>query len=251
MKEFRFFATGASLFATESGAERAGSTPLIFIHGGLANQQSVRLWASGIPARLITPDLRGSGRSHDPGPLSWDQLADDVAALAAHLGIARAIVGGISFGSGVAVATALRHPELVAKLVVVHPAYGGAELGLLPAQQEAMNAMDALGSRTVTEGISALFPLIERMPPALHERARAVFATYDPASVAASTRFMASGAQPFARGEDLAAITAPALLIPGVDPTHPPEVAAVYRTHLRACTVRDTPDFAAAIGELL
>ena len=247
MKEFRFDATGASLFATESGEGQ----PLIFIHGGLANQQSVRLWASGIPARLITPDLRGSGKSHDPGPLTWERLADDIAALAAHLGIARAIVGGISFGSGVAVATALRHPGLVEKLVVVHPAYGGAELGLLPAQAEAMAAMDALGSRTVAEGIEALFPLIQRMPPALHERARAVFATYDPASVAASTKLMASGAQPFARGEDLAKIAAPVLLIPGVDPTHPPEVANVYRSHLRACTVRDTPDFAAAIGELL
>ncbi|HET9987043.1 MAG TPA: alpha/beta hydrolase [Kofleriaceae bacterium] len=247
MKEFRFEATGASLFATESGS----GTPVIFIHGGLANQQSVRLWASAIPARLITPDVRGSGRSHDPGPLSWDQLADDVAALAAHLGIARAILGGISFGSGVAVATALRHPRLVDQLVVVHPAYGGAELGLLPAQAEAMAAMDALGSRTVTEGMAALFPLIERMPPALHERARAVFATYDPASVAATTKFMASGAQPFARGADLATITAPVLLIPGVDPTHPPEVAQVYRTHLPACTVRETPDFAAAIAALL
>jgi len=247
MKEFRFPATGASLFATETGT----GTPVIFIHGGLANHQSVRLWASGIPARLVTPDLRGSGKSHDPGPLSWAQFADDVAALAAHLGITRAIVGGISFGSGVAVATALRHSQLVDKLVVVHPAYGGAELGLSPAQQEAMNAMAALGSRTVTEGIPALFPLIERMPPALHERARAVFATYDPASVAASTKFMASGAQPFARGTDLANIAAPALLIPGVDPTHPPEVANVYRANLRACTVRDTPDFAAAIGELV
>jgi pimeloyl-ACP methyl ester carboxylesterase len=246
-KEFRFEAAGASLFATESGSGK----PLIFIHGGLANQQSVRLWASGIPARLITPDLRGSGKSHDPGPLTWERLADDVAALAAHLGVTRAIVGGISFGSGVAVATALRHLALVDKLVVVHPAFGGAELGLLPAQAEAMAAMDALGRRTVTDGIEALFPLIQRMPPALHERARAVFATYDPASVAASTKFMASGTQPFARGEDLAKITAPALVIPGVDPTHPPEVAAVYRTHLGYFTVRDTPDFAAAISELL
>jgi pimeloyl-ACP methyl ester carboxylesterase len=247
MKEFRFAAAGASLFATESGE----GPPVIFIHGGLANQQSVRLWASAIPVRLITPDLRGSGRSHDPGPLTWERFADDVAALAAHLGVTRAIVGGISFGSGVAVATALRHPGLVDKLVVIYPAYGGADLGLLPAQAEAMAAMDALGSRTVTEGIEALFPLIQRMPPALRERARDVFATYDPASVAATTKLMASGAQPFARGEDLAAITAPVLLIPGVDATHPAEVANVYRTHLHDCTVRDTPDFAAAIGELL
>ncbi|MEO8552263.1 MAG: alpha/beta hydrolase, partial [Kofleriaceae bacterium] len=99
---------GDGLFASERGS----GTPLVIFHGGLANHQSVGLWAAPLADqfRLITPDLRGSGRSHFPGPLSWELLADDAAALARHLGLERIVVGGISFGSGVAVATALRHP---------------------------------------------------------------------------------------------------------------------------------------------
>jgi len=111
----------------------------------------------------------------------------------------------------------------------VHPAYGGGELGLLPAQRAAMDAMDAAGRRAPAEGIAVLFPLL---PPQLAERGRALFQTYDPASVAASTRFMASGLQPFARGEDLRAIAAPALVVPGLDPQHPREVADVYLRHV-------------------
>ena len=74
------------------------------------------------------------------------------------------------------------------------------------------------------------------------------FRPYDPASVAATTRFMLEGGQPFERGAELAAIDAPAFVVPGVDPTHPAEVADVYRRHLAQCTV--APD-ASALGEFL
>lgn len=238
------FEYGDGLFASERGS----GPPIVICHGGLANHQSVGLWAAPLAEqfRVITPDLRGSGRSHFPGPLGWELLADDVAALARHLGLERIIVGGISFGSGVAVATALRHPGLVAGLVIIHPAFGGAELGLTPAQHEAMAAMAAFGQRTISHGIEALFPLMDRLPEELRARARAVIATYDPASVAATTAFMNSGAQPFARADELAAITVPALVIPGVDPTHPAEVAEVCR-RIPGARFVETPDFAAAV----
>jgi pimeloyl-ACP methyl ester carboxylesterase len=207
----------------------------------------VHLYASGLPGRLVTPDLRGSGASRFAGDLSWDLLADDVAALARHLGIARAIVGGASFGAGVAVRVALRHPALVAGLAVLQPAYGGAALGLSAAQQAAMDAMDAAGRRAPAEGVGVLLPLLAALPSEVQERARRVFATYDPASVAASTRFMASGAQPFARGEDLAAIACPALLVAGWDATHPREVADVFARHVPRCRVVETTDLGAAL----
>jgi pimeloyl-ACP methyl ester carboxylesterase len=225
MSEVWFHSAGTQLFAVESGEGR----PIILLHGGLATHAAARHYGGPLPGRLITPDLRASGKSHFAGELSWDLLADDVAALARHLGIARAVVGGFSFGSGVAVRVALRHPDLVEMLALVHPAFGGAEMGLLPGQQAAMDAIDAAGRRAPAEGIEVLFPLL---PPALAERGRALFATYDPASVAASTRFMASGAQPFSRGEDLAAIAAPTLVVPGIDPQHPREVADVYLRHV-------------------
>jgi pimeloyl-ACP methyl ester carboxylesterase len=225
MREIWFDHAGARLFAAESGEGR----PVILVHGGLATHAAIRYYAGPVPGRLITPDLRASGKSHFAGELTWDLLADDIAALARHLGITRAVIGGMSFGAGVAVRVALRHPDLVSALALVHPAYGGDDLGLLPAQRAAMDAMDAAGRRAPAEGISVLFPLL---PPHLAERGRALFATYDPASVAASTAFMASGVQPFARGEDLRAIAAPMLVVPGVDPQHPREVADVYLRHV-------------------
>jgi pimeloyl-ACP methyl ester carboxylesterase len=221
--------------------ESGHGTPLILLHGGLADHRAVLHWAAPLAEhhRVITPDLRGSGRSHFAGPLTWDLLADDIAALAARLGLSRAVIGGGSFGAGVAVRVALRHPALVAGLIVLSPAYGGDEVGLLPAQQAAMAAMHAAGRRAPTEGIAALYPLFDALPESIRARARTMVDSFDPASVAASTAFMASAIQPFARGADLAAITAPSLLVPGADPTHPPEVSDVYRRHLPRVTVRE------------
>ncbi|HUQ07362.1 MAG TPA: alpha/beta hydrolase [Kofleriaceae bacterium] len=228
---------GARLYAVEAGS----GDPLILFHGGLANHQACWLFAAPLAARfrVITPDLRGSGRSHFAGPLSWDLLADDVAALARELGIERAVVGGTSFGAGLAVRVALRHRALVRGLVVLNPAYGGAAHGFTAAQSAAMNAMDAAGSRAVAEGVDVLLPLFDALPDEIRERARALVRTYDAASVATSTRFMASAAQPFERGDELAAMDVPALLVPGLDPTHPREVADVYRRHLPRVTVTD------------
>lgn len=251
MSEIWFDSHATPLFATGSGQGRL----VILLHGGLASHQACRRFAEPLAPRfrLITPDLRGSGRSIHRAPLDWDVLADDVAALIRTLGADRAVVGGISFGAGVAVRAALRHPAAIAALVVLHPAFAGADVGFTPAQAAAMQAMDATGSRVVAEGLGALDPLLDTLPPELRDRARAIVATYDPASVATTTRFLRTGGQPFATGAELAAITAPTLVVPGVDPTHPPEIAEVYRRHLPRCTVRDAAvdDLAATIAAFL
>lgn len=251
LREVWFESEGTRLFAVESG----DGPPVILLHGGLATHAAIRVFAGDLARRyrLITPDLRASGRSIYAGPLSFDLLADDVAALLRHIGAPRAVIGGISFGAACAVRAALRHPALTEALVVLHPAFGGADAGLTPAQHAAMRAMHDAGRRTLADGIGALLPLFDSLPPELRARARALAATYDPASVATTTAFLDSGAQPFARAEELAAITAPTLVVPGADPTHPPELAARYARHLPRCTVipGEGPALAAAIDTFL
>jgi haloacetate dehalogenase len=250
-RDFWFESDGARLFAVDGGRGR----PIVLLHGGLATHLACRVFAAPLSARfrLLTPDLRASGRSIYAGALTWDQLADDVAALLRHLGLAQAVIGGVSFGAGCAVRVALRHPSLVAGLVLLTPAFAGADVGLTAAQHAAMQAMDTAGSRAVAEGIEVLYPLLDALPPPIQLRARAAFAAYDPASVAASTRFMASGAQPFRTAAELAAISVPALLVPGSDPTHPPEISEIYQRHLPRCTVRAVAaaDFASAITDFV
>jgi pimeloyl-ACP methyl ester carboxylesterase len=236
--------------AMELFFETTGSGPaVILLHGGLATHAACQPYADALASRftVITPDLRGSGRSHDAGPLSWDQLADDVVALARHLGLARFAVGGVSMGSGVAVRVALKYPALVSALIAIHPAFAGADVGLTPAQAAAMQAMDAAGRRAPAEGVEVLLPLFDALPPAIRERARTLIADYDPASVAATTKLMLEGGQPFERSSDLAAIEAPTFVVPGVDPTHPAEFAEIYRRNIPRCTIGTI----AQLGEFL
>lgn len=244
---------GARLFATASGA-RDGRV-FVFAHGGLANQESARMYVGALAPRfrLVTPDLRAHGQSRFGGELSWDAFADDVAALATHLGAARVAIGGISFGCGVAIRTALRHPDLVDAVVLLHPAYGGAELGMSDAARLAMATMGAFGARVVAEGVDAMLPMFEHAPPAIRARAPEIVKTYDAPSVATATRFMASLAQPFARSADLAALRAPLLVVPGIDPQHPREVADVFARDAPRATLREVavPDFPAAIAAFL
>jgi pimeloyl-ACP methyl ester carboxylesterase len=76
--------------------------------------------------RLLCLDARAHGRTQplgDPSALSFGVFGDDVVAWLDHLGVARAIIGGISMGAGVALNVAVRYPERVAGLVLSRPAW--------------------------------------------------------------------------------------------------------------------------------
>nr|HEX4316548.1 alpha/beta hydrolase [Kofleriaceae bacterium] len=241
------------MFATASGA-RAGRA-FVFVHGGLANQEASRMYVGGLAPRfrLVTPDLRAHGRSHFGGEVSWDVFADDMAALVTSLGVARVAIGGISFGCGAAVRTALRHPSLVSSVVLLHPPYGGAEHGASDTMKMLMSMMAGFGGRVKTDGLDALLPMFAAAPPGIRERAPEIIKGYDAPSVISATAFMGSLAQPFARNSDLAAVRAPVLVVPGTDAQHPRDVAEVFAAHAPQCTLHDVavPDFAAAIADFL
>ena len=99
--------------------------PLIMLHGGIG---SVEMFGPNIELlartrQVIAVDLQGHARTADiDRPLSPEFLGDDVAALIAHLGFARADVMGYSLGGAAALQTAIRHPDRVRKLVLVSTA---------------------------------------------------------------------------------------------------------------------------------
>lgn len=100
---------------------RRHDTVLLLIHGFPLDH---RMWAAQLAglsaqARVIAPDLRGFGRSAaSTVPLTMDQHADDLAALLDHLGVARAIVAGLSMGGYSAFAFWRRHPKRVQALIL-------------------------------------------------------------------------------------------------------------------------------------
>jgi 3-oxoadipate enol-lactonase len=74
--------------------------------------------------RLIRYDSRGHGRSGyttDPADYTWDVLVEDLRGLMNHLGVKRATIWGSSVGAGVALVLALRHPEMVERLILQPP----------------------------------------------------------------------------------------------------------------------------------
>src|SRR5215213_1361591 len=96
--------------------------PLILLHGGVG---AIEMFGEVLPLlaegrRVIAVDLQAHGRTADiDRPMTFEAMADDVAALIEHLGLGEADVMGYSLGGAVALRTAIRHPEVVRKLVLV------------------------------------------------------------------------------------------------------------------------------------
>ena len=95
--------------------------PLVLVHGAF---MTVEAWGETLSElaktrQVIAVELQGHGRTADiDRPFSFEQFADDVAALMRHLAVPKADVLGYSLGGGVALQMAIRHPELVDKLVI-------------------------------------------------------------------------------------------------------------------------------------
>lgn len=69
---------------------------------------------------MIAVHLQAHGRTPDTDrPLRSETLGEDVAALIGHLNLGKADVMGYSLGAGVALQTAIRHPDVVDRLVLV------------------------------------------------------------------------------------------------------------------------------------
>src|ERR671936_695923 len=86
-------------------------------------------WRSQIPAlvgagfRVVAPDMRGYNLSSRPS--GWrsydsDHLAADIAGLVRHFGAEKAHVVGHDWGAAVAYYTAMQHPEVVDRLVIMN-----------------------------------------------------------------------------------------------------------------------------------
>jgi 3-oxoadipate enol-lactonase len=100
---------------------REHETALLLVHGFPLDR---RLWAAQVDpfanmTRVISPDLRGHGRSQVvPGPFTMEQHADDLAALLDHLKVRQTVVAGLSMGGYVAFAFWRRYPKRVRGLIL-------------------------------------------------------------------------------------------------------------------------------------
>jgi pimeloyl-ACP methyl ester carboxylesterase len=186
--------------------------PLILLHGGLATIEMlfpVLLPQLSASRQVIAVELQGHGHTPDiDRPFSYEQFADDVAALIEHLGFESADVMGFSLGGGVALQTAIRHPEAVRKLVIVSAPF--ASSGWYPEVFAGMGSVNAGAAEFMLETpmyqfYSAVAPRPEDWPTLLQKSGDLLRPEYD-------------------WSEQVAALTAPVLIVAGdadsVTPAH-------------------------------
>jgi len=111
---------GQHLFYSVHGAGK----PLILLHGGIdPDSFGSNLAELAKGRRVIAPHLQAHGRTPDTDrPLRSETMGDDIAALIGHLNLSKADVMGYSLGASVALQTAIRHPHVVDRLVLVSAA---------------------------------------------------------------------------------------------------------------------------------
>ena len=172
---------------------------LILLHGAYMTVDMMGPLLTGLAQtrQVIAPELEGHGRTGAVDrPLSYEQMADDVAGLASHLGIERADVFGYSMGGAAALQVAIRHPELVRKLVVASASHA-----LSGMHQEALDMFP-----TITPELFKGSPMEEayqRLAPN---------PDHFPKLVEAIT---ALDTTPFSWDEEVRGITAPTLIVLG------------------------------------
>jgi pimeloyl-ACP methyl ester carboxylesterase len=100
--------------------------PLLLLHGAYMTIDGMGPLLEGLARtrQVVALEQQAHGRTADADrPITYEQMADDTAALARHLGIEQADVVGYSMGGGVALQLAIRHPDVVRKLVVASAGY--------------------------------------------------------------------------------------------------------------------------------
>lgn len=100
--------------------------PLVLLHGGFG---AIQMFGPALDAlarsrMVIGVDLQGHGRTRPfDRPMTFENMAADVAGLVRWLGHERADVVGYSLGGGVALNVGIHHPEIVRRLVLVSTPY--------------------------------------------------------------------------------------------------------------------------------
>jgi pimeloyl-ACP methyl ester carboxylesterase len=135
---------GLNLYYEVYGELDASKPPLLLIPGAFMGTDSMKKWADDFARvrAVIVFDQQGHGRTPDASrEMSYEQFADDAAALLRALEVERADVMGYSQGGGVALQLAIRHPSLVSKLVSMSATFR--KDGWYPAVFEAIGGLRA------------------------------------------------------------------------------------------------------------
>ena len=246
---------GIKLYYEVQGTGR----PLILLHGGLG---AIEMFGPNLPAlakgrKVIAVDLQGHGRTADiDRPLSVELMADDIAALIKYLKLERPDIMGYSLGAGVALQTAIRHPEVVGKLVLVSTIFKRS--GYYPEilqQQGQVNAAaaESMKQTPMYQLYSSIAPRLQDWPRLLEKIGDAMKKDYDFSSqipgIKATTLVVAGDADIFppAHAVELFGLLGGGKRDPGWDGSGRPKSQLAILPGLTHYTIFNAPALAAVV----
>jgi pimeloyl-ACP methyl ester carboxylesterase len=243
----------AAFFSASDGTRLAyhlagAGDPLICLPGGPMQSPAYLGDLGGLPDQrsLVMLHLRGTGESAvpaDPASYRCDRLVSDVEALRAHLGRDRIDLLGHSAGATLAVLYAARHPDRIARLVLVTPS--PRVVGLEITDADRREVAELRGSERWYPGAFAAFQRLwsgqataadwEAITPFFYGRWNAASQAHHALegtgrnAEAAATYYADGALDPMVTRSGLAHLQAPVLLVAGeYDVSLPPKRAGDY-----------------------
>jgi pimeloyl-ACP methyl ester carboxylesterase len=230
-----------------SGEHAGEGPPVVLLHGLTATRRYVVMGSRLLERagyRTIAYDARGHGRSSpapQPSAYGYETLAEDLRALLDALGLARVVLAGASMGAHTALCFALQHPERVAALGLVTPAFDPAVPPPSPQERDALaeglreNGVEgflaAYDLASVPEQWRATVTKVVRQRLSLHEHPLAV----------ADALEVVPRSRPFEDMRELETLALPTVVVASrdeVDPGHPLALAEAYAARIPGATLQ-------------
>ncbi|HET6549850.1 MAG TPA: alpha/beta hydrolase [Solirubrobacter sp.] len=227
--DLRIDADGVTL----SGEEAGEGPAVVLLHGLTATRRYVVMGSRALERsrhRVIAYDARAHGKS-DPGDdYGYQRLSDDLLAVLDDREIERAVLAGASMGAHTLTKFALDHPERVAGLAILTPAYD-------PDAPRDFDRWDALAKGLREGGVEGFVEAYgtPKVPEKWHETINRVLhqrlGAHEHPEALADALEEVPRSRPFEAWEDLGAIEAPTVVVASrdeVDPEHPYAVGERY-----------------------
>jgi pimeloyl-ACP methyl ester carboxylesterase len=229
---------GVSLAVRDTGEGR----PVVLLHGLTASRRYVVMGSTALERsghRVIAYDARGHGESSpaaDSTAYGYEDLGRDLEAVLDQTGIDRAVLAGASMGAHTLLGLALHHPDRVAGVVVITPAFDGSGAG-----PERLAHWDALSQGLRSGGIDGflaaddLDALPEQWRDTVVKVIRQRLARHAHLAAVADALRAVPRSRPFQSVEDLGAVDVPAAVVASsddADPSHPQAVGEAYANAL-------------------
>ncbi len=208
-------------------------------HGLTATRRYVVMGSSALERsghRVVAYDARGHGTSspaESPVRIATRISGADLEAVLDHAGAQRAVLAGASMGAHTLAWLALRRPDRVAGLVIITPAFSGAE----DSDPQRLARWDALSDGLRYGGIDGFVAAYgepevpERWRDTVIKVIRQRLALHEHPDALADALRAVPRSRPFGSLDDLAAIAVPTVVVVSsdeADPEHPQAVGDAY-----------------------